>query len=372
VNRQELVAVGHPARRRAQAPFGAASRIADMPRAAGVLARLAYASARDAGIRLGPLLRQAGLNMSQIRDRTASLRARDQIEFVELVAGALGDGLLGFHLARQCDMREGGLFYYVLASSNVLHDLFQRGARYTSIINEGIQQESLEGREIGMRLHFAGISRPRDRHQAEFWATAVVKICRELTGVRLIPNRVSLIHRREQGKGEFSHYFGCEVRFGAAVDEITFPGRLRDLPIINADAYLNRLLVTYCEEALSHRFSVGGSMRARVENAVIPLLPHGNARIRDIARGLGMSQRTLARRLAAEGLNFSGLLDQLRLDLTRHYLADEALSISQIAWLLGYQDLATFSHACKRWTGRTPTQMRAAVTAGRVGPWSTG
>jgi AraC-like DNA-binding protein len=72
-----------------------------------------------------------------------------------------------------------------------------------------------------------------------------------------------------------------------------------------------------------------------------------------------MSPRTLARRLEAEGLTFAGVLIELRADLARRYLQDEDLPISEIAWLLGYREVSAFTHAFKRWTGKTPRQARS-------------
>jgi AraC-like DNA-binding protein len=80
----------------------------------------------------------------------------------------------------------------------------------------------------------------------------------------------------------------------------------------------------------------------------------------DIARTLGMSERTLARKLSDEGLNFSEILQRLRQDLAVRYLDDRKLHVSKIAWLLGFRDVSAFTHAFKRWTGRTPSQVRAA------------
>jgi AraC-like DNA-binding protein len=71
-----------------------------------------------------------------------------------------------------------------------------------------------------------------------------------------------------------------------------------------------------------------------------------------------MSTRTLARRLADEGLTFARILDDLRADLARRYLGEQDLSMSRIAWLLGYQEVSAFTHAFKRWTGETPSSAR--------------
>jgi AraC-like DNA-binding protein len=71
----------------------------------------------------------------------------------------------------------------------------------------------------------------------------------------------------------------------------------------------------------------------------------------------------LARRLAAERLSFGEILNQLRSDLAMHYLGEAKLSISQIAWLVGYQGVSAFSHGYKRWTGMTPKKTRDRLRA---------
>jgi AraC-like DNA-binding protein len=63
-----------------------------------------------------------------------------------------------------------------------------------------------------------------------------------------------------------------------------------------------------------------------------------------------------------EGLTFSGVLESLRSDLAERYLMDD-LSISQIAWLLGYQEVSAFTHAFKRWTGKTPREARSLAAS---------
>jgi AraC-like DNA-binding protein len=98
-----------------------------------------------------------------------------------------------------------------------------------------------------------------------------------------------------------------------------------------------------------------------VENAIALLLPHGKAQLGEVAAQLGMSRRTLARRLATHGLTFAGVLAQLRVDLAKRELRDASLTISQVAWLLGYREVSAFTHAFKRWTGKTPREVRTAA-----------
>jgi AraC-like DNA-binding protein len=84
------------------------------------------------------------------------------------------------------------------------------------------------------------------------------------------------------------------------------------------------------------------------------LLPHAQGNVESVAHKLGISPRTLRRKLAAEGVTFAGIREDLRLALAKRYLTEQDLSISRIAWLLGYTEVSAFSHAFRRWTGRTP------------------
>ena len=78
---------------------------------------------------------------------------------------------------------------------------------------------------------------------------------------------------------------------------------------------------------------------------------------------------TLARRLAAEGLSFAAVLEEMRRELALRYLEDARLSISQVAWLLGFQEAGAFTHAFRRWTGQTPSEMRRSeLLPDRVAP----
>ena len=174
----------------------------------------------------------------------------------------------------------------------------------------------------------------------------------------LSPTKVRLAHRRTELTAEIKKVFGCAVSFGSDVDEVIYPRTANGMATVNADSYLNSLLVRYCEEALSSRRVQSGAWRLRVENAIVPLLPHGQAKIGEIAKALGVSTRTLSRLLGSEGCTFSGILDAMRLDLAKSYLREQKLPNSEVAWLLGFGEVSAFTHACKRWTGKTPTQLR--------------
>jgi AraC-like DNA-binding protein len=336
-------------------------RFGTLPSATGTLTRLAYARAKEAGIDVDPLLAKVGLTVDQIHDRTTRLRVQSQIAFVEFVAEALQDPFLGFHLARDFDLREIGMLHYVIGSCELLGDALRSVVRYSTILNEGIVLRCSEGDDLSIGFDYVGVARRSDRHQIESWMTTFVRAVRETTGRRIQPTRVRLTHRRNEDLTEFNAFMGVEAQFGADVDEIAFPAAIKDVRLVGADPYLNEILTVYSEEALALRRNATGPLRLSVENAVAPMLPHGRAQLGDVARRLGMGQRTLARRLAAEGTSFNAVVDELKFDLAKRYLADSNLSVSEVAWLLGYQEVSAFTHAFKRWSGTTPRQARAEI-----------
>src|SRR5262249_47925385 len=194
----------------------------------------------------------------------------------------------------------------------------------------------------------------------EFCMFAVLRLCRILTGQNLVPQHFWISHLRSGANPDMAQFVGTKVEFGADRDELALNADARELPLIHADTYLNDLLLKYCEAALADRRDDMSRLRTRVENAISSLLPHGRALVEDVARSLGMSKRTLARRLSDEGLNFTEILQQLRCDLAVRYLDDRRLHVSKIAWLLGFNEVSAFTHAHKRWTGKAPSQMRTA------------
>jgi AraC-like DNA-binding protein len=336
------------------------ARLSSLPTASGAIARAAYARALEARLEVEPLLKSASLTLHEIKNSQVRMPVKNQIKFLSTVAEKLADQFLGIHLAENIELREMGLPYYVIASSDTLGDALTRLARYSGLTNEGVRITCHEGKDIRVKFEYVGVSRLSDRHQIECFVVILVRLCKLLTGRSLSPTGVKLAHRRTELTAEIKKVFGCAVSFGSDVDEVIYPRTANSMATVNADTYLNALLVRYCEEALSSRREQSGAWRLKVENAIVPLLPHGQAKIDEIAKTLGVSTRTLARLLASEGCTFSGILEALRLDLAKSYLREQNLQTSEVAWLLGFAEVSAFSHACKRWTGKTPKQLQSA------------
>ncbi len=326
-----------------------------MPTSIGLAAHLAVAHLECRGIDPAPLLASSGLSQTAIASRKR-IKVKPEIDFLERVSRALKDDWLGLTLAADFDLREMGMLYYVAASSQRFGDALKRLDRYERVANEALDLRIVKGTGCRIGLSYVGVPRHLDRHLMESLAVGLLRLCRQLVGRKIVPLAASFVHHRSDGR-KIQQFLGCEVSFDAYVDEICFDASVMDLPVVGYDPYLNDLMVKSCEEAIAVRASSTSLFRTEVENTIAPLLPHAEAQAKTIAQRMNLSERTFARRLAAEGLSFGEILDQLRRDLAMRYL-EENLRASDIAWRLGFQQLSAFSHACRRWTGKSPSEFR--------------
>ena len=334
-----------------------------IPSASGRVTRLACARLRELGKDVKAVLSKAGLRPEEVNDPTVRLQVRAQIKLLELAAEELRDDFLGLHLARSFDLRELGLVYYVMASSEQLADAFRNAERYSRIDTDGARLRFRLDKTAGIALDYVNVDRGSDRQQIEFWLATLMRLCRQLTDTRMVA-RLKVRHSRT-GSVEFKSFFGSGVEFDADADEIIFPASIASLPIVGRDTYLNKLLRRYAEEALAGQPEVRAHVHTGVARILPQLLPHGRAKISEVARQLGMSSRTLSRKLREEGVNYAEILDKLRSALAKRYLRDRELPVTEIAWLLGYQEVSSFTHAFRRWTGITPREFRLSIDSVR-------
>ena len=279
------------------------------------------ASSRPASIRLRCWSR-AGLDGRADRRSQRPPQAQSQIRLLEFAAERCRMIFSDFIWRRIYDLREIGLLYYVLASSDITgrRPASARNAIAASQMKEFHCKPAL-GKETAIALSYVGIDRRSDRHHMEFWLMSLVRLvpaayqspcwCRAgsgscTTGKRRPPSSGRSSAARSNSAPTWTRWF--------------FRRAVKLMPVVSADPYLNELLLKYFEEALAHRPANGATLRSSVENAITPLLPHGKANAGEVARQLGMSNRTLARRLAAEELTFSEIQTELKTDLAKRYL----------------------------------------------------
>lgn len=161
-------------------------------------------------------------------------------------------------------------------------------------------------------------------------------------------------------------YFGCPVRIDARINRLTLRRRDLDIPFVSYNGELLDMLTPALDRSLDERRS-SRSITGTVKWIIKRCLAGGRPDIQAVARELGISGRTLQRRLAEEGTSFMLALSQARHEQALAYLADASLDIKEVAFLLGYEDQNSFYRAFRLWEDDTPANWRTARTGHAAG-----
>ena len=255
-------------------------------------------------------------------------------------------------------LRSIGILFYLTGSARTVSEALENLAHYSRTNNEALVVEiSRLKDEVTLAIRHVQDFDESHRQFFELLALWFVRTLHEETNRHFNPLRVTFTHARNSDLREVHRLLQCPVDFAQAADTWVLPQRIMDLPIVSADSHLLQILTAHADALLAERHSVSG-LQSMVVSQLVNLLPSGESRGAAVAQRLNMSTRSFTRHLAEEGTTFGEILERLRQRLASRYLADDNMSIQQVAWLLGYSELGAFTHAYKRWTGTTPRRAR--------------
>jgi AraC-like DNA-binding protein len=152
-------------------------------------------------------------------------------------------------------------------------------------------------------------------------------------------------------------FFGCRIRTGATRNRLTLHRMDLDRPFTSFNEELLEILTPVLEQSVADRHAgrtVGESVKHRLKQTIMK----GRPEIKDMAKDLGISERTLQRRLRDEGTSFNSLLSQARHEQAIRLLSDPAFEIKEVAFLVGFEDQNSFYRAFRGWEGDTPSNWR--------------
>lgn len=303
------------------------------------------------------LLILAGLQEDDIRDPDARIPMSAAVEMLTAGVEYTGDTDLGLHIAERAALSSFDVHFYAMASSATLGEAFERLCRYQRLIHETSRIElTVSGSRTTLRHSLpGGIAVPRQ--SAEFLLAAWVRAGRTITGVDWTPIEVRFGHMSPRDPAEHARIFRSAVLFSAGENSLAFDSTLLDTPCLTPDATLLGLLDRFADDRLA-RAPHAATIADRVRHELTFELSGGEPTATRIAARLRMSVRSLNRGLAAEGATFRDILESVRAELASRHLSDTRLSISEIAFLLGFAELSSFHRAFKRWTGQSPRDFR--------------
>jgi AraC-like DNA-binding protein len=325
-----------------------------------VWARRVVAELDRAGLPASDFLSAVELCRDQLTKPDAHIPFKAHVTLFESAARALQEPCFGFRLGSAVELTEAGLLAYVTLNSRDLGGALRNMCRYLAILTEGCVCELR--RDAGeVRLLFSFVDPDvgmASRQLPEFAATLMVRICDTITGHRARPVRVELRHDTA------CPMLARNLRLPVAVYQphfaVVLDAAAMAVPVVDADARLLEVLRRYADDLLARR-AQKDDLVARAGRWVLENLHTGQVGATQMAHGLGMSTRTLARRLAEHDLTAARLVGELRQQLADRYLAERAFPLARITYLLGYSDLSAFTRAFRRWSGHTPSEWRAEL-----------
>jgi AraC-like DNA-binding protein len=311
------------------------------------------------GLNSRRLFAEAGLDHYKLRDPVARFPYPAVLRLWQLAAEACGDRGFGLTVAGFWHPTTlHALGYAWLASSN-LDEAFSRAARYTRLVNTaaaGILHIEKTPHSYCVSVeggHFDPLPMPE---QVDATMAMLLVMCREAYGKHFDPLRVSLQHDDPGCADRYRELFRAPVAFARPSNSIWLDPDQAFEPLATANPELVRVNDQIVTDYLAKIDRDDIVMRVR--SKLIEQLPSGGGDEARIASELHLSQRSLQRKLKAEGLSFSELLESTRRDLGRDYVRDSRHSFNEISYLLGFAEPGNFSRAFRRWYGETPSEYR--------------
>ena len=293
------------------------------------------------------------LDFSLIHDPNARLDYRDLekawVHFFEKT----GDDCLGLRFSDYWHPGHLGALGHAWLSSNTLYEAFVRLERFIHMISKRFNIELAESHENYLVI----IKRQNIRQGLHFlmdgMMAVLVKMCRMNYGKSFKPLSIHLVRPEPECKDQFDAFFQCPIKYGAKensimLDNATINSNLSGSNSMIADMS-DRIIIAYLGKMDE------SSIIDRVKSEILNQLPNGNISETSVASSIHKSSRTIQRLLNDQGTSFSKLVNETRMELALKYLKDSSLSLTEIAFMLGFSESSAFSRAFKRWTGIAPS-----------------
>ncbi|HYP99884.1 MAG TPA: AraC family transcriptional regulator [Polyangiaceae bacterium] len=330
-----------------------------MVEVAASIGAMILAAARRLGADSAALAAHAEFDSSLASDPDARIPLRVETALWDEAARLTNDPAFGLHAAEGLRPGVFDVIDYAIRTAPTLRASLERLARYNRLVHDAaVFSVSQVGELLCVEHSLQGLK--QSAHAAEFTLASLVVVGGQINGSPIGPSSVAFRHAPQATQSEYVRLFAAVPSFFARENSLTFPLELLERPLPTTDPLLSRVIERHAEALLEQRPAPAETTVARVRRLLCETLGKEEAAVTlaGLARRLRMSERSLQRRLSDEGQTFDGLLDELRHELSIRYLADKKIAIAEVAFLLGYSEPSAFHRAFKRWTGKTPNQVR--------------
>lgn len=315
------------------------------------------------------ICRVIGITEADLDDANMRLNVEQTCAGIAAALRISGDPELGLHLGERTHISTLGLAGLIMESSRdalaMMYSVQEFSRAFTRLQHFAIEHH---GAEVHFRCDPVAVLTERSPETARFIVdTTYASSMRQLTlltrkSIRPIDVRYRL--PRPESVREHERIFGCSPRFDQPDDRMVFAAADLEAPIIGYNKELHEMLKGIYVTEMRKR-SMGNTFKARVEELILRHIQVTFPTLEQIAEAVRMTPRTVQRKLLEEGTSYRALTDALKAEVARNLLANPGLSISDIAYKLGYLEATSFQRAFKQWTGTSPAEYRKQQGEGK-------
>lgn len=304
------------------------------------------------------LLEEAGLP-TDLLDKSIRLTMDETVRLWGACINQAGDPFFGLHLGEQVRPTTLHIVGYTLMNSANLSDAFEKLNHYQRLISDGgVFQRVPVKKGVWVIYHSRPGSLPFFFHQVDAVLTSILSFSNCVTGYSLTPLEVSMKRVLPADCDEYVRVFGVKPSFNSDFDGILISHDILDLPLLEADEELCEIHEQHAKQRLSELQKIR-NLSDQVEFILEKHITDPDLGRSFVAKQLGVSEKSLQRKLAEAGQTFQSLHINVRKRLSLGYVSDTTIPLTDIALLLGFSDSSAFYRAFKRWTGSTPGDYRA-------------
>ncbi|MEE2731614.1 MAG: AraC family transcriptional regulator ligand-binding domain-containing protein [Pseudomonadota bacterium] len=283
------------------------------------------------------------------------MRFRQWWRLLDTLQQQLPGHLVGMELGQAIKPAYVGVLGYLTLSCDTVAEALQRFQRYQRLLHDG-DTAHFDLRGDQACLCWRNQYGPSTQLSDEVLVMGMVANLRSMTDCReLQPTRIHFVGPRPDHAAAYQSFVQCDIAFDQPQLELIFPMEYLQWPVTHSDPALKQLLEQQAQTLLSV-LPRQEDFHHRLQQAILKAIQSGEPTLDAVAKTLALSRRTLHRRLHERGLVFKDLLQEIRLQLARQYLAERRLTLAEIGLLLGYSEQSAFTRAFRQWSGTTPLQ----------------
>ncbi|MBA1291431.1 AraC family transcriptional regulator [Pseudomonas japonica] len=324
------------------------------------LPRVFWQSIEQLGLAPSLIQRHAQLPHDLHLNEAAAVSTHQLFAIWNAIEALSADPAFAIRMVRDTPSSKHKLAFLAALYAASFRDGLARLSRFKRLCSpDQIRIEERQGK-VSFTIEWPSGTGPAPYLSVEASFALVLELGRRGTGKHIKPVALSL-RRPAQTLETHSSYFACPIHYGAAHDELTVSAADLDLPFLEHNPEVMDMMAPGLTAAMREIESPVG-FREQVIEALKKALGDGRPSLQYLARELLQSERTLQRRLASEGTSFSAMLNEARRQVGFHLLANTALELKEVAYLLGYEDVNSYYRAFRQWEKVSPGQWRLLNT----------